>query len=134
MTVRILVTVSRSWSSWSVMREALTQCYERHTHAVLVHGDNPRGDRQAAGIWRDLGGEVEPWPANWRMHGDDCRCPDRTDRCRFAGFRRNLRMVESDPDLVLAFIHRGSRGASHCAQAAEEAGITVIRYEQDGGA
>lgn len=64
MTVRILVTVSRSWSSWSVMREALTQCHDK------------------------------------------------------------------EPDAVLVFIHRGSRGATHCAQAAEDAGITVIRYTQ----
>jgi hypothetical protein len=82
MTVRILVTVSRSWSSWSVMREALQ------------------------------------------------RCPNRTEVCRFAGMRRNLAMVQSSPDLVLAFIRKASKGATHCAQAAEDAGIPVVRYLQ----
>lgn len=130
MTVRILVTVSRSWSLWSTMRTAFEQCHAEHPTAVLVHGDAPRGDRDAAGIWRGLGGQVEPWPARWREHGDDCRCPDRNGTCRFAGMRRNLAMVQSSPDLCLAFINRGSKGATHCAQAAEDAGIPTLYYRQ----
>lgn len=139
MTVRIVVTVSRSWSSWSVMREALTQCHAQHPDAVLVHGDAPKGDRDAAGIWRGMGGEVEAWPAEWTKCAPDCRHPARRKLdsaghfrtyCPYAGFRRNLAMVESAPDLCLAFIHRKSKGASHCAQAAEGAGIAVVRYEQ----
>lgn len=131
MTVRILITCSRSWSAWSVMRTALEQCHTKHPGAVLVHGDAPRGDRDAAGIWRSLGGVLEAWPARWREHGTDCRCPNRTEVCRFAGMRRNLAMVQSSPDLVLAFIRKASKGATHCAQAAEDAGITVVRYLQD---
>jgi hypothetical protein len=134
MTVRILITVSRSWSEWSTMRTALEKCHAEHPDAVLVHGDAPRGDRDAAGIWRGLGGQVQPWPARWREHGDDCRCTNRNGTCRFAGMRRNLAMVESAPALVLAFINRGSKGASHCAKAAKDAGIPVVRYEQSVGA
>lgn len=47
---------------------------------------------------------------------------------------RYLAMVESAPDLCLAFIRNGSKGASHCAQAAEDAGIPTVRYTQDGAA
>jgi hypothetical protein len=130
MTVRILVTVSRSWSEWSTMRAALTQVHGRYPDAVLVHGNAPRGDRQAGAIWRGMGGGVELWPAKWMEHGDDCRCTDRTRRCKYAGFRRNIAMVESAPDLCLAFIHRNSAGASHCARTADDAGITVVRYVQ----
>ncbi len=128
MNPRILVTVSRSWRNWATMRDALRQVRERHPDAVLVHGDAPCGDRDAANLRRGMGGQVEAWPAKWREHGDDCRCPNRTKVCRFAGFRRNLAMVESAPDLVLAFIHNQSRGATHCADAAEAAGIPVVRY------
>lgn len=130
MTVRILATVSRSWSEWTTMRAALKQVHDRHPDAVLVHGNAPRGDRQAGSIWRGFDGEVELWPARWMNHGDDCRCSDRTRRCAYAGFRRNIAMVESAPDLVLAFINQNSRGATHCADTAEEAGITVVRYRQ----
>lgn len=128
MTVRVLVTVSRSWRSWPVMKDALAQLRAKHPDAVLVHGDAPRGDRDAAGIWRGLGGEVEPWPAKWMEHGPDCRCTDRKARCRFAGMRRNVAMVESAPDLVLAFIHNASKGATHCAEMAEAAGVPTVRY------
>lgn len=128
MTPRIVVTVSRSWRDWTTMKAVLHQTRASRPDAVLVHGDAPKGDRDAANLWCGMGGQVEAWPARWREHGDDCRCPDRTVVCRFAGFRRNLAMVESAPDLVLAFIRNDSRGATHCADAAEAAGITTIRY------
>jgi hypothetical protein len=111
------------------MREALTQVHARYPGAVLVHGDCPKGDRDAAGIWRGMGGEVEAWPAEWSKHAPDCPLTHMKERtCRHAGFRRNLAMVESAPDLALAFIHNGSKGATHCADAAEDAGIRTVRY------
>lgn len=118
MNPRILVTVSRSWTSWSTMRTALEKVWAELPGSVLVHGDCPKGDRDAAGMWRGLGGEVEAWPAQWAQHG------------KAAGFIRNTAMVESAPDLVLAFVAGNSKGASHCAQLAEDAGITVVRYAQ----
>lgn len=130
MSPRILVTCSRSWASWSILRSALERAWAEHPGAVLVHGDAPRGDRQAAGIWHNLGGKVEAWPAKWDEHGDDCKCPRSNPTCRFAGFRRNIAMVESGVDLVVAFIRRGSPGASHCAKFAGDAGIPVVRYTQ----
>lgn len=134
MTVpRIAVTVSRSWSAWSVMREALEQIHGRFPTAVLVHGDAPKGDRQAGHMWQAMRGEVERWPAKWRQHDDDCRCTNRSKTCRFAGLRRNLAMVGSSPDLVLAFIRNNSKGATHCAQAAEDAGIPTLIYRQGEG-
>jgi hypothetical protein len=113
MTPRILVTVSRTWSDISTMREVLTQVYERHPTAVLVHGDCPKGDRLAASIWKSLGGTEEKWPADW-------------SRGRGAGFQRNAAMVESNPDLTLAFIRGQSRGATHCFNLAKGAGLNVV--------
>jgi hypothetical protein len=45
-----------------------------------------------------------------------------------AGLARNRLMVELGADICLAFVRNGSRGASHCAALAEEAGIPVRRY------
>lgn len=117
------------------MRGVLERAYAEHPDAVLVHGDNPRGDRDAAGIWRGLGGQVEAWPADWDHCGPDCRhTPPRTSTgrsyCPYAGYRRNTAMVESSPDLVLAFIHKASKGATHCAQSAEDAGIPTLYFRQ----
>lgn len=120
MTVRILLTMSRSYTEWSTVRAVLTKVHAEYPDAVLVHGDAPKGDRDAAGIWRSLGGKDEPWPAQWAQHG------------KAAGFIRNTAMVESAPALVLAFINNGSKGASHCAQLAEDAGIPTVRYLQGG--
>lgn len=141
MTVRILVTVSRSFKELSAMRAMLTRAYELEPDAVLVHGDDARSDHKARGIWRDLGGQDEPWPADWPTCGPDC--PPRKHRkvrrrtgeeyCPGAGPRRSVSMVESAPDRCLAFLDPKSktRGAFRCAQAAEDAGITVVRYLQE---
>ena len=144
MTVRILVTVSRSFREISTMRAMLTRAYELDPDAVLVHGDDPRSDHKARGIWLDLGGKDEPWPADWPACGADC--PPRRHRkirqrtgeeyCPGAGPRRSVAMVESGPDRCLAFLDPKSKtkGALRCAQAAEDAGIPTLRYEQAEGA
>lgn len=139
MTIRILVTVSRSWRSWPTMRSALAQVHERHPDAVLVHGDARDGDRDAAGMWKSLGGEPKAWPAKWSECGWDC--PHATHRrvnkagkeyCPGAGMRRNVEMVKSAPDLVVAFCDPKSttKGAFHCAQLAIDAGIPTLVYRQ----
>jgi hypothetical protein len=121
------------------MRTVLTDAYTERPGAVLVHGDAPKGDRHAAYLWRQLGGEVEPWPAKWAECSWDC--PHATHRkvnragqeyCPGAGMRRNAAMVESAPDLVLVFVDPKSKtqGASHCAGLAIDAGIPTLVYRQ----
>jgi hypothetical protein len=114
---RILLTISRTWTQWSTVRRVLTTVHGRYPDAVLVHGDHPRCDRVAAGMWRQLGGVDDPWPADWKRYG------------KSAGPRRNARMVESNPALCLAFIRGASPGATGTADLAEGAGIHTVRYE-----
>lgn len=126
---RVLVTSSRTWSKWEVVWGALDHAAEGlppGSTFTVVHGDCPEGgDRHArtwcAGrsrFWAEHGVTVieERRPANWRLYGKP------------AGFRRNAEMVTDGADECLAFIRDGSRGATHCADFAERAGIPTHRY------
>lgn len=142
MTVRVLLTCSRSFKAWSAARTLLTRVYDLDPTAVLVHGDCERGDRQAAGIWRSLGGVDDPKPAEWEKCSPDC--PPRTHRkirqrtgeeyCPGAGIRRDRLMVEAGPDRCIALLDPKSktRGAFRTAELAEDAGIPTVRYTQGG--
>jgi hypothetical protein len=117
---RVIVTVSRTWSDWPLMRSVLHQVWlECRGEAVLVHGNNRRGDQQARDIWLSLGGRDEPHDAEWGRYG------------RSAGIRRNQLMVDLRADLCVSFNHNQSPGATHCALAAEKAGIPVRRLTQE---
>lgn len=119
MSPRVLLTISRTWTRWSQVRETLTTIHAKWPDAVLVHGAHPKCDGIAAGMWRDMGGQHEPWPAQWKRFG------------KGAGMIRNERMVQAGADLCVAFIRDGSAGASHCAAAAEAQGISTWRFTDD---
>jgi hypothetical protein len=126
---RVLVTGSRDWQGIGVIRGALEEilaALPEDQPLVVVHGDCPTGADIAAKAWAlttftlactDDYERVteEPHPAAWHVHGNA------------AGPIRNKAMVAKGADLCLAFIRNGSRGASHTARLAEEAGITVRR-------
>lgn len=148
----LLATCSRSFSEWSAAREILSSVHHIHPDAVLRHGDCERGDRQIAGIWRDLGGVDDPCPADWvhcavelteeqaianRQAGiGPCRRSHRRisrrhgEYCPTAGLRRDVLMVQSGVNRVLAFLDPGSktRGAFRTADMAEQAGIPTVRF------
>jgi hypothetical protein len=70
--------------------------------------------------------QMKTFPANWRPGG----VFDRT-----AGLSRNETMVDQVlPDLVLAFVHEGSRGSMHCANYAISKLIETIIFRSDGSA
>jgi hypothetical protein len=115
---RVLVTGSRTWTNHSVIWAELSAY--RMVRPTLVHGDARGVDRIAAGIWHSWGVPVEAHPADWDSHG------------RGAGMIRNRHMVTLGADVCLAFIHNQSRGATHCANLAEQAGILTRRYRCGG--
>ena len=123
---RVLVTGSRDWGDletlWAALDEALALSQADGRKLVVVQGGATGADMLAKN-WavRNLGAGVMPetHPARWREHG--IYNPQ-------AGLARNRRMVDLGADVALAFIRNGSRGASHCAALAEEAGIPVRRW------
>jgi len=117
---RILVTGSRDWRDELVIVGALQDLAAEHPHdgeLVLVHGACPTGADLIAHDWAVKHGcLIEAHPAAWWKYG------------RVAGPRRNKEMVDAGADICLAFIKDKSRGATHCADLAERAGIPVRRW------
>lgn len=157
---RIMVTGSRAWAQSEApvvsralvaaaqLRLAIERLDARNTSldpssVTLVHGAAKGLDSLAGEQAVRLGMRPEAHPAAWDQHvlpgSPDGALPCaewclKKDRCVLAGFRRNLLMMDSGIDLVLAFpkhpqlaTGKGtSRGTWHCAKKAEEAGLPVL--------
>jgi hypothetical protein len=114
MGVRVMVTGSRDWEERSIIRSALA--IHLPPGGVLVHGAARGADLIAAEIADSMGREVEAHHADWDTYG------------RGAGYRRNVDMLISGIDLVLAFHKDNSRGTAHAIREAKTRLIPVVAY------
>ena len=119
--MRILVTGSRDWDDSDAIDSAMWHAWLDAGQppigsVTLVHGCARGADTIAASIARKVGMAIEEHPAAWDTRG------------RAAGVIRNSKMVDAGADVCLAFIRNRSRGATHCANAAERAGIETRRF------
>lgn len=123
--MRVLVTGSRDWNEPERIFTDLDALLDSSGYGefVVVHGGARGADHHAA-MWVQtvvavFGSAVrqEVHPADWNAHG------------KSAGILRNVAMVKAGADVCLAYILDGSPGATHCANAAEAAGIPVRRTE-----
>lgn len=130
--MRVLVCGSRTWDYQEMVDYLLGGVYEQERpHFVLIEGCAPGAD-QAAEVWAaGFGSEYpvphEHYPADWVRHG------------KAAGPIRNQQMLDSAPDLVLAFRSKGvSRGTDDMVRRSRDAGVptyVITRVEsghQDG--
>lgn len=131
---RILVTGSRLWTNEAkvsyelgvaageLLRNEPVDNPLYPQGIVVVHGGASGVDTMADQIARTYGMQVEVHPAEWRPYG--IYNPQ-------AGRFRNQKMVNAGADVCLAFIRQNSAGATHCAQAAEAAGIPVRYFREN---
>jgi hypothetical protein len=101
--VRVMVTGSRRWTDEDAIRRALHFAaggmgMETAPGVTLIHGAARGADTIAAHLAVVLGWSVVPYPADWSRHG------------KAAGPIRNREMLDSKPDVVLAFPLPMSRG------------------------
>jgi hypothetical protein len=108
--VRILVCGSRDWPSAETIHPYIAAS-PRGT--VFIHGGARGADQIADTFARAMGYEVEVFPADWAGKG------------RRAGVIRNLEMLDSKPDGVVAFWKDESPGTGHMIREAKKRGIPV---------
>jgi len=128
--MRILITGSRDWDLYESISaritEAILEWVKHHPGlekgpidwVTIVHGNCPRGadalaDNFATNILRC---NVKRYDADWSQFQ------------KRAGFVRNRRMVNTLPDICLAFIRDKSKGATNCRDLAKAAGIATETF------
>lgn len=117
---RILVTGSRNWPNRRLVNDVLTACLEAYGAFTLVHGHCPTGADHFADEWGQAhthrGVVVERHPADWKHLG------------KAAGPIRNEEMVQTKPQLTLAFLMPDSRGTKDCISRVTRDGLRLRRF------
>lgn len=108
--LKVLVTGSRDWNQHVLLKRRLA---ELPSGSSIIHGGARGADQSAAQAARSLGIPETAYPADWRGKG------------RAAGIVRNLAMLDTKPDLVLAFWDGRSTGTKHTIDEARKRGIPV---------
>lgn len=132
--MRIMITGSRDWGylrdgarlialpesdEWKMIAHALDALKAENQDVRIVHGECPTGADAIADMWAQHNVLfIERFPADWGRYG------------RSAGPRRNKAMVETDPDLVLAFCKNGSAGTNGTVRMAAEHGLPVVKWDR----
>lgn len=106
--MRVLVCGSRTWDDLGLLVKRLEQLPPDTT---IIHGGASGADRIAGRYARERGLLEERYPADWKRYG------------KAAGPLRNLAMLDSGPDLVLAFWDGRSKGTAHTIRESERRGI-----------
>lgn len=124
--LRVVWTASREWpEELNGVGYGLLSCVHSHYGAYvrLAHGAARGGDQIAARFGPRHSWRMVPYPVasrEWERFGG------------WAGHQRNARMIELErPDLVIALIYQGSRGATGCADNATARGIPVLRVDEE---
>lgn len=115
--MRILITGSRDWDDADRIALAIRVARDENRSPLitLIHGECDSGaDKIADDVGHSLGLTIETYPAQWDIYGKP------------AGMIRNRVMVDTRPDLCLAFIKNHSPGSTMCAQYARKKGIKTI--------
>lgn len=108
--MRVLACGDRNWTSWVMVKARLSKL---PPDTVIVHGAARGADTIAGEVAKSLGMAVDVYPAEWGKFG------------RSAGPIRNRQMLNTSPDMVIAFHNNiaESKGTKDCVTEARRRGI-----------
>ena len=116
----IAITGSRNFSNEDLIRQVLSEFPGKN---ILLTGACPTGaDRIAEQYAEDMEWDIVYFPANWGKYG------------KRAAYIRNKMMIDSKPDIVLAFFEtepgreQDSKGTYMTMNLAKDANIRVEKY------
>jgi hypothetical protein len=129
--VKVLITGSREWRDRWAVEDVLNRLLRRYGVFTLIEGE-ARGADKLSGVWaarhlpEDSLVKVPVTPQEWDLHGNG------------AGHKRNQRMVNMGPDMVLVFAlactssrcrrpeEHATHGTEGCVAMARKANIPVF--------
>lgn len=118
--MRVQITGDRDWSDYLTIEKALRAVLDDDDPqtVIVVHGAARGADSIAGEVATELGCKVEVFPADWKKYG------------RAAGPIRNTEMLDSGPDVVLAFHDdlKSSKGTKNCVEQALKRNIPVLYF------
>lgn len=111
--MRVLVCGGRDYSDKDNLYSILDKIHEKYSISVIIQGCASGADWLAAEWAFDYGIDCEYYPADWDTFG------------KTAGLLRNQQMLNTKPDLVVAF--PGGKGTAHMINISKAAGVEVIQ-------
>lgn len=118
--MRVLICGARAWTDVELAERVLDRIHaERGIHLGIVGGAS--GADTIGENW--LSKQHIPFIRHlpkWHEHGQE------------AGFVRNLKMLDENPDLVVAFIKGPARGTKHTLRNASKRGIEILWVGENG--
>jgi hypothetical protein len=115
----LLITGSRNWTDHLAIQRVIAAAAANAGVDHIIHG-GARGADEAADVHANfLGIAATEYPADWTTG-------------RGAGYERNIRMLDTQPDFVCGFWLNRSRGTAHTLANAIHRGIPTIAYDEQG--
>lgn len=114
--MKILVCGSRTFNNALLLGSVLEGLLSIVQIEVLVEGEAKGADKLGRFWAEGAGVPVDPHPADWETFG------------KSAGYLRNVEMLNTDPDLVIAFFDKPeeeSKGTAMMCRLAEDKGTEV---------
>lgn len=110
--MKIVVCGSHKWLNCDIIRKKLLML---DSNDIIIEGGCGGADSLSRNVALDIGLEVVEFPAAWKKYG------------KSAGPKRNIKMLDTKPDLVIAFHDdiENSKGTKHIICEAKKRGIKV---------